>query len=109
MWDIDRPQRAQAGHRGHGNMQCHFQRCGIEGKAPSDFTTVISDPLEVTEALQRRTSSVDWRHSLLNVGSCSHFNMEAQFSFNLAHHLVGTPPGTNEPCRGFDPKHKSVS
>jgi len=31
--------------------------------------------------------------------------MEAQFRFNLVHHLVGTPPGTNEPSRGFDQEH----
>src|SRR5262245_31636983 len=90
-------------------MQSHSQKRGIEGKAPSDFTTVISDPLEVTEALQRRALRVVWPHSLLNVGSCSHFNMQAQFSFNLAHQLIGTPPGTNEPCRGFDQKHNPKS
>src|SRR6185295_10416344 len=105
MWDVHRPQRGQTRQNRDGNVQSHSQWRGIERKAPSDFTTVISDLLEVTEALQRRTLRVFWPHSLLNVGSCSHFNMEAQFSFNLAHHLVGTPPGTNEPCGGFEPEH----
>src|SRR6188474_371936 len=99
MWDVHRPQRGETRQNRDGNVQPHFQRRGIEGKASSDFTTVISDPLEVTEALQRCTLRVVWPHSLLNVGSCSHFNMEAQFSFNLVHHLVRTPPGTNEPSR----------
>src|SRR6185503_5571427 len=105
MWDVPRPQRGQTRHDRDGNVQPHSQRCGIEGKAPSDFTTVISDALEVAKALQRRTLRVVWPHSLLNVGSCSHFNMEAQFSFNLARHLIGTPPGTNESCCRFDPEH----
>src|SRR5678816_4564356 len=105
MWDVHRPQGGQTRQNRDGDMQPHSQRYGIEGKAPSNFTTVISDLLEVTEALQRRTLRVVWPHSLLNVGSCSHFNMEAQFSFNLAHHLVGTPPGTNEPSHVFDPEH----
>src|ERR1051325_12216219 len=105
MRDVHRPQRGQTRQNRGGNVQPHSQRCGIERKAPSDFTTVISDRLEVTEALQRRTLRVVRPHSLLNIGPCSHFNMEAQFSFNLTHHFVGTPPGPNEPCRGFDPGH----
>src|SRR5678815_4365122 len=103
MWDVHRPQRGQTRQNRDGDVQPHSQRRGIEGKAPSDFTTVVSDTLEVTEALQCRTLRVVRPHSLLNVCSCSHFNMEALFSFNLTLHLVGTPPGANVPCRGFDP------
>src|SRR5678816_435370 len=105
MWDVHRPQRSQTRQHRDGNVQRHSQRRGIKGKAPSDFTTIISDSLKVTEALQRRTLRVVWPHSPLNVGSCSHFNMEAQFSFNLALHFVGTPPRTNESCCRFDPEH----
>src|ERR1051325_11503167 len=101
MWNVHRPQRGQTRQNRDGNVQRHSQRRGIEGKALSDLTAVISDPLEVTETLQRRTSRVVWTHSLLNVRSCSHFNVDAQFSFNLTHQLVGTPPGTDERVCGF--------
>src|SRR6185503_19877275 len=105
MWDVYGPQRGQPCHNGDSNVQPHSQRREIEGKAPSDVTTAISDLLEVTGALQCRTLRFVWPHSLLNVGSFSHFNMGAQFSLNLAHHIVGTPPGRNETFRGFDPEH----
>src|SRR5438045_9356507 len=101
MWDVDRPQRSKARQRGDGNMHSHSQRRGIEGQAPPDFTTVVFDPLEVTEALQRRTLRVVRLHSLLNVSSGPHFNMEAQFSFNLAGTFIRTPARVNDPGRGF--------
>src|ERR1051325_2618421 len=100
MSDVDRPQRDDARYSGDRNMQSHPQGRGIQGQTPSDFTTVVFDPLEITEALQRRALRVVRLHSPLNVGSCSHLNMEAQFSFNLTGNFDGRPARVNEPGRG---------
>src|SRR5215813_12825289 len=96
MWDVDRPQRSEARHSGDGEMQSHFQKRVIEGQAPADFTTVGFDPLEVTEALHCRTLRVVWPHPPINVSSCSHFNMEAQFRLNFTGNFIRMPAGINE-------------
>src|SRR6185369_8576593 len=109
MRDIDRPQRGEPSHSGDANVHSHFQRRRFDGQAAADFTTVSFDLLEVTEALHCRAARVIWPHSLLDVISRSHFNMEAQFRLNFTGKTIGMPAGVNETKSSFDPRHDQYS
>ena len=62
---------------GDGNEQPHSQSFQIKGKTPLDFTATYVDLVEVAEAPLGCKPRFVGRHSLLDVGARTHFNMKA--------------------------------